>query len=134
MMAVQTNGGRADNGALALLAIPYLLPWQQQWQWCKQRAQLPRWRLCGQRCLGIVGHSLPSRATTMTAVVCPMMPNKKKWQQHGQWCLGIVTHSLPCCAMATASATETMVCNDGGGGSADNGALALVAIPHSLLR
>jgi hypothetical protein len=62
-----------------------------------------------------------------------------RWQKvatDGRWLLGIVARSLPCCtmAMATMLAMQTTVCNNNGGGSADNCALALSAIPCLLLQ
>jgi hypothetical protein len=63
-----------------------------------------------------------------------MMRKNERRQQHVQWCLGIVACSLHCCVIATTSVTQMMVHYDNGGGSADDGAFALLTIPCLLLQ
>jgi hypothetical protein len=60
------------------------------------------------------------------------MVNDKRRQQHGQLCLGIVDHFSPSRAMAIMAVAQTMVRNNNGGGSMDNGALGSLAV-HCLL-
>jgi hypothetical protein len=84
---------------------------QQQW-----------WRQCGQRCLGIVGHSLLACATPSIEAAWRTMHDNDSPSR--RWCLGtILSRPLPAHATATTGAAQT------NGSRVDNGALALSAIP-----